>query len=135
MLARPCACSPVVMAILVCAGVPRGAVAQTVERAAEVPTLTEGPAVDRDGNLYFTEMRFQRIFKLAANGEVSVYREHSHGANGLVIDPQGRLIACEGAADGEPPRITRTDLRTGNMEILADKYQGTPFKGTNDITI
>ena len=79
--------------------------AQTVGRAAEVPTLTEGPTVDRDGNLYFTELRFRRIFKVDAKGELSVYRENSHGANGLLIDPQGRLIACEGGIDGQSPRI------------------------------
>jgi len=109
--------------------------AQVVERAAEVPTLTEGPTVDRDGNLYFTEMRFQRIFKVDTKGELSVFREHSHGANGLLVDPQNRLIACEGAANGEPPRITRTDLRTGAIEVLVDHYQGMPFKGSNDVTI
>ena len=109
--------------------------AQTVERAAEVPTLTEGPTVDRDGNLYFTELRFRRIFKVDTKGELSVFRENSHGANGLLIDLQGRLIACEGAADGQPPRITRTDLRTGALEVLADSYQGMPLKGTNDVTI
>ena len=114
---------------------PLVAVAQTVTRAAEVPALTEGPTVDRDGNVYFTEMRSQRIFKLAPDGDVSVYREKSHAANGLLIDPQGRLIACEGAADGQPPRITRTDLRTGALEVLADNYQGMPFRGPNDVTI
>jgi gluconolactonase len=111
------------------------AAAQVVERAAEVPTLTEGPTVDRDGNLYFTELRFQRIFKVDTKGELSIFREHSHAANGLVIDPEGRLIACEGTADGQPPRITRTDLRTGAIEVLVDSYQGMPFKGPNDVTI
>ena len=110
------------------------AVAQSLERAAEVPALTEGPTVDRAGNVYFSELRSQRIFKLSPGGELSVYREHSHAANGLVIDPQERLIACEGAADGQPPRITRTDLRTGKMEVLAENYQGMPFKGPNDVT-
>jgi gluconolactonase len=110
------------------------AVAQILERAAEVPALTEGPTVDRAGNVYFSELRSQRIFKLSPSGELSVYREHSHAANGLVIDPQGRLIACEGAADGQQPRITRTDLRTGKMEVLAENYQGMPFKGPNDVT-
>ena len=114
---------------------PSSAAAQTVERAAEVPTLTEGPTVDRDGNLYFTELRFRRIFKVDAKGELTVYRENSHGANGLVVDPQGRLIACEGGVEGQSPRITRTDLRTGALEVLADGYQGMPFKGTNDVTI
>jgi gluconolactonase len=122
-------------ASLLSLAIPLTAAAQAVERAAEVPTLTEGPTVDRDGNLYFTELRFRRIFKVDAKGELSVYRENSHGANGLLVDPQGRLIACEGAADGQPPRITRTDLRTGALEVLADGYQGMPFKGTNDVTI
>ena len=36
--------------------------------------------------------------KLGADGVLSTYREHSNAANGLLIDPQGRLIACEGAA-------------------------------------
>lgn len=120
---------------LLCLSMSPTAAAQTVGRAAEVPTLTEGPTVDRDGNLYFTELRFQRIFKVDTKGELSVFRESSHGANGLLVDPQGRLVACEGALGGEPPRITRTDLRTGAIEILADSYEGVPFKGTNDVTI
>src|SRR5213593_2457659 len=122
-------------ALWLCLAMSPAAAAQTVERAAEVPTLTEGPTVDRDGNLYFTELRFRRIFKVDTKGELSVFRENSHGANGLVVDPQNRLIACEGAANGEPPRITRTDLRTGAIEVVADAYQGKPFAGTNDVTI
>ena len=33
------------------------------------------------------------------------------------------------------PQITRTDLRTGKIEVLADSYQGKPFVGPNDVTI
>lgn len=122
-------------ALLLCLAAAIPAAAQTVTRAAEVPALTEGPTVDRAGNLYFTELRAQHIYKLGTDGELTVYREHSHAANGLVIDPQNRLIACEGAADGQAPRITRTDLRTGTVDVLADGYQGMPFKGPNDVTI
>jgi gluconolactonase len=106
-----------------------------VSRAAEIPALTEGPTVAADGTVYFTELRAQKIYKLGTDGELTVFREKSHAANGLVIDPEGRLIACEGAADGESPRITRTDLRTGAVEVLADSYQGMPFRGANDVTI
>ena len=108
--------------------------AQTVERAAEVPALTEGPTVDGEGNVYFTELRSERIFRLGTDGELTVYREQSRAANGLVIDSQGRLVACEGGADGQPARITRTDLRTGAMEVLADNYRGEPFTRPNDVT-
>src|SRR6476659_5509030 len=118
-------------ALLVLLSAPTTAQTITATRAAEVPALTEGPAVDRDGNLYFTELRAQKIYKLGTDGELTVFREKSHAANGMVIDPQGRLVVCEGAADGQPPRITRTDLKSGAMEVLADNYQGMPLKGTN----
>lgn len=115
--------------------------AQQVEIAAAV-AFTEGPTVDRDGTVYFTEMVSQRIMKLSPNGVLSTYRENSNNANGLLVDPEGRLIACEGAESTRTgvkqtfkPRVTRTDVRTGKMEVLADNYQGKPFVGPNDVTI
>ena len=119
----------------------RPAMAQQPEIATTV-AFTEGPASDRDGNIYFTDIINQRIMKLGKDGALSIYRERSNLANGLLIDPQGRLIACEGAAFERPgvkltgtPRITRTDLTTGKVEVLADKYEGKPLVGPNDVTI
>jgi gluconolactonase len=104
--------------------------------------FTEGPTVDRDGNVYFTDIINQRIMKLSADGTLSTYRDNSNVANGLLIDPQGRLIACEGATFERPgvklkgtPRVTRTDLKTGKVEVLADSYEGKPLIGPNDVTI
>jgi gluconolactonase len=117
------------------------AAAQQAEIATTV-AFTEGPAVDREGNVYFTELVFQRIMKLTPKGELSVFRERSNNANGMLIDPEGRLVACEGAGSQRmgvtqtfKPQVTRTDLRTGKMEVLADNYQGKPFVGPNDVTI
>lgn len=112
------------------------AAAPAVIRAAEVPALTEGPTVDRDGNVFFTEMRSERIFKLTpSTGDLTVFREKSHAANGMVFDREGRLVVCEGASGSDGPRITRTDMKTGAVEVLATGYQGMPFRGTNDVTI
>ena len=118
--------------------------AQEVEIATAV-TLLEGPAVDGDGNVYFTDLMTHRIMKFGADGVLSVYREQSNVANGLVIDPEGRLIAAEGAASATArrnglalsgiPRVTRTELKTGKLEILADSYDGQPLSGPNDVTI
>ena len=128
---------------LTCIGLlaPSFAAAQQLEIATTV-AFTEGPVADRDGNVYFTELVFQRIMKLTPKGVLSVFREQSNNANGMLIDPEGRLIACEGAASqrmGVPqtfkPQMTRTDLRTGKIEVLADSYQGKPFVGPNDVTI
>jgi gluconolactonase len=117
------------------------AAAQQPEIATTV-AFTEGPTVDREGNVYFTDIINQRIMKLGIDGKLSTYRENSNAANGLLIDPQGRLIACEGAEFERPgikvkgkPRLTRTDLKTGKIEVLADAYDGKPLVGPNDVTI
>lgn len=121
------------------------AVAQGVEQPPEVATtvaFTEGPTADRDGNVYFTDIINQRIMRLGADGMLSTFRERSNAANGLLIDPQGRLIACEGASFERPgvkiagtPRVTRTDLKTGAVEVLAERFEGKPLVGPNDVTI
>jgi gluconolactonase len=117
------------------------AAAQQPEVATTV-AFTEGPAVDREGNVYFTDIINQRIMKLSAEGVLSTFREPSNVANGLLIDPEGRLIACEGASFERPgvrlkgtPRVTRTNLKTGALEVLADSYDGKPLVGPNDVTI
>lgn len=111
--------------------------AQNVEVAATV-VFTEGPTVDRAGNVYFTEIKSQRIMKLTADGELSTYRQRSNVANGLLIDPQNGLIACEGAPEfglKGTPRVTRTDLRTGAIEVLAESSADLPLVGPNDVTM
>ena len=129
-------------ATLICVGMAVGpAAAQQAEVAASV-AFTEGPTVDREGNVFFTEMVSLRIMKLSASGVLSTFRERSNNANGLLIDPQGRLVACEGAESQRTgltvtfkPQVTRTDLRTAKVEVLADAYEGKPFVGPNDVTI
>ncbi len=126
---------------LMCLAVPIMVAAQEPEIVASV-VFTEGPTVDRDGNVYFTEIVQQKIMKLSPGGVLTTFRENSNVANGLLIDPQGRLIACEGGTLERPgvkvsgkPRVTRTDLKTGKIEVLAETYQGKPFSGPNDVTI
>lgn len=115
--------------------------AQDVQLAATL-TFTEGPAAAPDGSVYFTEIVNQRIMRLGTDGKLSVFRENSNVANGLLFDAEGRLVACEGATFERTgvkvsgiPRVTRTDLKTGKIEVLADSFDGNPLKGPNDVTI
>jgi gluconolactonase len=109
--------------------------AQEVEVAASV-AFTEGPTVGKDGSVYFTETINHRIMKLSPSGALSVFRENSNDANGLIFDSEWRLIACEGSdAKLRRPRVTRTDMKTGRIEVLADQYQGKPLNSPNDVTI
>jgi gluconolactonase len=97
-----------------------------------VIAFTEGPTVDADGNVYFTETRGERILKFTPGKGVTTFRENSNAANGLIFDGQWRLIACEG---GAKPRVTRTDLSTGKIEVLAESYEGQPLGSPNDVTL
>lgn len=107
---------------------------RTVEVATSV-AFTEGPTVDDEGNVYFTDTTNSRILKLSPSGERTIFREPSNRANGLVIDAEGRLLACEGSDEQvNQPRVTRTNLATGEIEVLADSFEGKRLNQPNDVT-
>jgi len=92
----------------------------------------EGPACDRAGNVFFTNIPVERIMKWdVATRQMIVFREKSNKANGLAFDREGKLLACEGGVG----RITRTDMKSGEIEVLADNYKGMPLGGVNDLAL
>jgi gluconolactonase len=99
--------------------------------------FTEGPTVDTEGNVYFTETTFHRIMRLGRNGELTVFRENSNGANGLVIDAKNQLWICEGGnrKAGGKPRVSTVDLKTGEYKVRVEAVKGTPLNQPNDITM
>jgi gluconolactonase len=58
-------------------------------------SFTEGPAVDRHGNVFFTDQPNDRIYRWdAGTGEITLFLEGTGRANGLAFDSEGNLIAC-----------------------------------------
>jgi gluconolactonase len=101
-------------------------------KISEAEVFTEGPAVDRAGAVFFTNVPVEKILRWDPESkELSVFRERSNKTNGLLFDPDGRLLACEGGAG----RITRTDMRTGEVAVVADRYHGFPFAAPNDLAL
>ncbi|MBI1353585.1 MAG: SMP-30/gluconolactonase/LRE family protein [Acidobacteria bacterium] len=105
-----------------------------VESAVSI-AFNEGPAAHADGSVYFSEVDGNRILKALPDGSWSVFRDPSGRANGLSFDPQGRLVACEGANTGGNRRVTRTDLKTGKVEVLAETFEGKLLNSPNDLDI
>jgi gluconolactonase len=94
-------------------------------------SFTEGPAVDRHGNVYFTDQPNDRIYRWdAGTRKIALFLEGTGRANGMTFDREGNLIA---AADmyGELWKI-RPD-RT--HEVLVDNYRGKRLNGPNDVWI
>ena len=112
--------------------VPGASRAVTVETTV---AFAEGPTVAEDGSVYFTDLGNNRIMRFSADGQLSTFRQPSNDANGLLFDSAWRLLACEGG-DGETalPRVTRTNIETGQVEVLADEYEGKQLHRPNDLT-
>src|SRR5262245_53211983 len=68
--------------------------------------FTEGPAADREGNVYFSDIPEEKIHKIDTKGKLSLFVEKSNSANGLMINAKGELVACE--MDG---RVAAYDLK------------------------
>ena len=59
--------------------------------------FTEGPAVDRQGNVFFCDAGASKIYKVGADGKAVLFKEDTGGATGLMFGPDGRLFAAESA--------------------------------------
>ena len=94
--------------------------------------FTEGPAVAPDERVFITNASAAKILIWnPKTRELSTFRENSGEANGLLFDHSGRLLACEGKAG----RVTRTDLKTGEITVLIDQFNSHPLGAPNDLTI
>ena len=96
--------------------------------------FTEGPACGPGFCIYFSDIGNRIMRYSPATGKTTVYREPSGRANGLDFDPQGRLVAAEGANAGGNRRITITE-KDGSVRVLAERWKGKRFNSPNDLTI
>lgn len=99
-----------------------------IEQLATDFKFTEGPAVDKDGNVYFSDIPESRIYIWTTSDSLELHRKNTNGANGLYFDKDQNLLACEG---GEA-QITLTTPE-GERSVIASEFNGKPFNTTNDI--
>jgi gluconolactonase len=94
-------------------------------------SFTEGPAVDKDGNVYFTDQPNNRIIKWnEADGSFSVFMDSSRRSNGMFFDQNGNLISC---ADQNNQLISIDTHK--NITVLMEGYKDKRLNGPNDLWI
>ena len=99
-----------------------------VEKVGGGFTFTEGPVwIPSKGVLLFTDVGADTIHQLQPPATITVFRTPTGRANGLGLDPQGRLIASE----GDNRRVSRT-LADGTVVTVADRWQGKRLNSPND---
>jgi gluconolactonase len=89
----------------------------------------EGPAFDRDGNLYMVDIPFGRILRMSPGGEFDVAAEYDGWPNGLAIHRDGRIFIADYRYG-----VMTLDPRAGRVEPFLTHCFSESFKGCNDIT-
>jgi gluconolactonase len=92
--------------------------------------FTEGPAVNKKGDIFFTDQPNNRIWKYSTDGKLTVFLENAGRSNGMYFDPKGNLIAC---AD-ENNQLWSINPE-GKVTVLLENFQGHRFNGPNDVWI
>jgi len=92
--------------------------------------FTEGPAADKEGNLYFSDVAGDKLYKVDPKGDLSALLNPSNHTNGLMCNAAGNIVACE--MDG---RLIEVNVKTKEVKSLADGYEGKRFNAPNDLVI
>ncbi|MBK8504146.1 MAG: hypothetical protein IPL46_19225 [Saprospiraceae bacterium] len=96
-------------------------------RIVDSQTFTEGPAVDRSGHVYFTNIPVEKILKWNPEAKtLSTFISQSYKANGLRFSMNGDLLICESGAG----KITKHNIKTGEQITLAQYLSGKGYSGT-----
>ena len=93
-------------------------------------SFTEGPAVDKYGNIFFTDQPNNKIWKYDIKGKLSIFLENTSRSNGMFFDKKGNLITC---ADEQNQIISIN--RKGKIKVLVTDFKGLHFNGPNDLWI
>jgi len=97
-------------------------------QGAPVECFLEGPSFDRQGNLYFTDIAFGRIFRITAAGAWELVVQYDGWPNGLKIHKDGRIFIADYKLG-----LLILDPATGRIEEVLRTMYSEGFKGLNDL--
>ncbi len=90
--------------------------------------FAEGPVWGGEA-LFFTDIQASRVMRFDPGaGECTVHLTDTGGANGLALDGEGRLCACQ----GDHRRVVRYEMN-GSVSVLADAFEGRRLNSPNDL--
>lgn len=101
-----------------------------LEMLADGFSFTEGPAVDKQGNIYFTDQPNNLILKWSAEGGLSTFSADPGRANGLYVDKENNLLSCSDM-DNQIWKFNPD----GGYEVIVSDYQGKKLNGPNDLWV
>ena len=95
----------------------------------EIDCFLEGPAFDRSGNLFLTDIPFGRIFRVSPAGQWDLVAEYDGWPNGIAINRDGKLWITDYRRG-----LLRMDAKGGKPVPILGHRNSESFKGLNDLT-
>ncbi|HEV3343729.1 MAG TPA: SMP-30/gluconolactonase/LRE family protein [Pirellulales bacterium] len=92
--------------------------------------FTEGPAADKKGQIYFSDIPANHVYRVGSDGKVSIFREASNHTNGTMFNSRGELVSCE--MDGQ---VVAVSADGSQVRPLAPMYKGKRFNAPNDLVV
>lgn len=108
--------------------VPRDARA---EKLASGFAFTEGPAPDKQGNIYFTDQPNNKIYIWTTRGELKTFMENPGRANGLYFDHNGNLLSCSDMNN----QLWSISVADTSYKILVADFNDMKLNGPNDLWV
>ena len=93
-------------------------------------SFTEGAAVDKKGNVFFTDQPNNKIWEYDVNGQLTLFLDSAGRSNGMYFDAKGNLVAC---ADEHDQLWSISPSK--KVTVLMKDYQGKRLNGPNDLWI
>lgn len=97
-------------------------------QGAAVECFLEGPSFDRQGNLWFVDIPFGRIFRIDPKGDWDLITQYDGWPNGLKFHRDGSAYICD-----YKKGLLRLDTVTGKIETVVETAYSEGFKGLNDL--
>jgi gluconolactonase len=97
-------------------------------QGAEVECFLEGPAFDRDGNLWIVDIPFGRIFRISPAKDWELVVQYDGWPNGMKFHKDGRLFVADYRKG-----ILVLDVKSGRIEPILETAYSEGFKGCNDL--
>ena len=101
-----------------------------VEKVAGGFVFTEGPVWHPSGKLFFSDMRGNKTYTWNPKDGATLHPGPGNRANGMAVDPQGRLVFCEHGGR----KLSRLE-KDGRFVTVVDRYQDKGLNAPNDLAI
>ncbi len=102
------------------------------ELVSEGHGFTEGPAINADGELFFTDLQGSKIWRIGQDGKEVLFQADTGSTNGLAFAPDGKtLYGCQRV----PGRLVSWNIDSGEMTVHAEKVRPNDVVVAHDGTV